>query len=246
MAGHSKWANIRIRKGKQDALRSKMFTKLSREIIVAARLGGGDPDQNARLRLAIEKAKQGSMPKDNIERAIAKGSGDAEGEDYEELTYEGRGPAGSAFVVECYSENRNRTVADLRHAFSRHGGSLGENGSVSWQFKHCGVISISGGPDEEELTMAALEAGADDVRKEEEAYVVETAVESLHACSDALREAGYEIEGASLAYVPTVMAEADVADQRKVIRLAESLEDLDDVKETFFNVELSEGAMAED
>jgi YebC/PmpR family DNA-binding regulatory protein len=137
MAGHSKWKNIRIRKGKQDAIRGKLFTKLSREIIVAAKMGGADPETNVRLRLAIAKAKESSVPRDNIERALAKGAGNVEGENYEELCYEGVGPAGVAFMVEVYSENKNRTVSELRHAFNKHGGGLTENGSVAWQFKSC-------------------------------------------------------------------------------------------------------------
>jgi YebC/PmpR family DNA-binding regulatory protein len=160
MAGHSKWHNIRIRKGKQDALRSKLFTKLAREITVAAKQGGGNPDANPRLRLAIEKARENHMPADNIKRAIQKGTGELEGASYEEITYEGYGPGGVAIMVECMTDNRNRTVAELRHLFSKHGGNLGETGSVAWQFKRQGVITIPAEAiTEEELLEIALEAG---------------------------------------------------------------------------------------
>src|SRR5690349_5647003 len=191
MAGHSKWKNIRIRKGKQDAIKGKQFTKLSREIIVAARAGGGDPGMNPRLRVAVEKARAVSMPVDNIKRAIQRGTGEIEGADYEELTYEGRGPGGAAIIIECYSENKNRTVADLRHAFTKNGGSLGESGSVSWQFKRVGEIEVANtGQNEDDLTMAALEAGADDVIVEDEVFRIYTAVDALHSVNDGLAKAG--------------------------------------------------------
>ena len=164
MAGHSKWKNIRLRKGKQDAIRGKTFTKISREIIVAAKEGGGDPGTNARLRVAIEKAKDVSMPADNVKRAIDRGTGVIPGAAYEEITYEGYGPGGAAVMLEVYTENRNRTVAEIRHAFSKSGGNLAENGSVSWQFKHLGEISVPReGRDEDDFTLAAIDAGAEDV-----------------------------------------------------------------------------------
>ncbi|MFN8220211.1 MAG: YebC/PmpR family DNA-binding transcriptional regulator, partial [Fimbriimonadales bacterium] len=164
MAGHSKWKNIRLRKGKQDAIRGKLFTKLSREIIVAARSGGGDPGMNPRLRVVVDKAKEASMPRENIERSIKRGTGEIEGAAYEELTYEGYGPGGSAIILECYTENKNRTVAEVRHAFSKHGGNLAENGSVAWQFKRVGQIEVArNGLDEDEFTLAAIDAGAEDV-----------------------------------------------------------------------------------
>jgi len=242
MAGHSKWKNIRIRKGKQDAIRGKMFTKLAREIIVAAKMGGGDPELNARLRVAVERAKENSLPRENIERAIAKGTGEIEGENFEEIVYEGKGPGGVAFMVEVYSENRNRTVGELRHAFSKNGGQLGENGSVAWQFRHCGMIIVpKSGIDEETLTLTALDFGADDVQTDdEEAFVVYTPVEKLHACNDGLNKAGISTQEASLTRVPTNMAELADEDFPKVIRLLEALEDLDDVKETYINVEIPE------
>ncbi len=246
MAGHSKWKNIRLRKGKQDAIRGKLFTKLAREIIVAAKMGGGDPDTNARLRLAIEKAKENSVPKDNIERAVAKGSGGGEGTNYEEILYEGVGPGGVAFMVEVYSDNRNRTVGELRHAFTKHGGALGENGSQAWQFKHCGQIVVNRADvDEETLTLAAIDSGADDVVSDEESFTVYTPIANLHACNDALHAAGIPTHEVGLARVPTNMANLEDDDLRKVVRLIEALEDLDDVRETFVNVEIPEEVFSE-
>lgn len=247
MAGHSKWKNIRIRKGKQDAIRGKLFTKLAREIIVAAKMGGGDPDTNLRLRVAIDKAKSNSLPRENIERAVAKGSGNTEGENYEELVYEGTGPGGAAFMVEVYSENRNRTVGELRHAFSKNGGQMTENGSVAWQFKHCGQVVVpKEGSDEEELTLLALDNGADDIQTDdEESFSVFTPVENLHTCTVALSEAGYKIEDSSLTRVPTNMATPSDDDMRKILRLMDALEDLDDVKEVYVNVEIPEHLLQE-
>ncbi|MBS1704309.1 MAG: YebC/PmpR family DNA-binding transcriptional regulator [Armatimonadetes bacterium] len=246
MAGHSKWKNIRIRKGKQDALRGKLFTKLSREIIMAAKAGGGDPSGNARLRVAIEKAKANSVPVDNIKRAIQRGTGEIEGADYEELTYEGYGPGGSALMVEVSTENRNRTVADLRHAFSKNGGNLSENGSVAWQFKHVGQILLQKtGVDEDTLTLAALEGGAEDVTSDEEYFTVETAIENLHQCNDALAASGFQSEEVSLARIATNMAELNEDDMRRLVKLLDMLEELDDVKETYMNVEIPEEIFAE-
>lgn len=241
MAGHSKWKNIRIRKGKQDAIRGKIFTKLGREIIVATKMGGADPATNARLRVAIDKAKENSVPKENIDRAIAKGSGGLEGENYEELLYEGKGPGGVGVLVEVYSENRNRTVGELRHAFVKNGGALGENGSVSWQFKHCGNISVSKDiADEETVTMTAIDGGADDVVDEGDGFTVITPIANLHACNDALNSAGIKTTDQSLVYMPTNMAELDREDLKKVVKLIDALDDLDDVKETYINVVIPE------
>lgn len=246
MAGHSKWKNIRIRKGKQDAIRGKMFTKLAREIIVAAKMGGGDPETNARLRVALERAKENSLPRENIERAIAKGTGEIEGENYEEIVYEGKGPGGVAIMVEVYSENRNRTVGELRHAFSKNGGQLGENGSVAWQFKHVGQIVVpKDATDEETLTLTALDLGADDVTSEDDVFTVITPIEKLHLCNDGLNKAGIKTDDAGLARIPTNMASLDEDDLRKVLRLLDALDDLDDVKETFVNVEIPESLYQE-
>ncbi len=240
MAGHSKWANIRIRKGKQDAIRGKLFTKLAREIIVAARQGGGDPAMNARLRAAMDKAKAESLPKENIERAIKKGTGEIEGENFEEITYEGIGPGGVAIMIDVYSENRNRTVGELRHALSRNGGNLTENGSVSWQFKAVGQIAVKkSAVDEETLTLAALDSGAEDVSTEaEDVYVVETKVEALHRCAEALNKQGIPTEDVSLTRIATNMANPTPDEMRQLVRLLDALEELDDVKETQINAEI--------
>jgi YebC/PmpR family DNA-binding regulatory protein len=246
MAGHSKWKNIRIRKGKQDAIRGKIFTKLSREIIVASKMGGGDPNMNPRLRVALDKARDNSMPVENIKRAIARGTGEVEGADYEELTYEGYGPGGAALILEVYTENKNRTVAEIRHAFTKNGGNLAENGSVTWQFKRAGQIIIdSEGKDEDELTMQALEAGAEDVIPDEESLTVVTAMEDLHKVNDALVKEGIKAEEVNLSYLPTNKAELSQDDQVKLLKLLDALDDLDDVQETYVNVDISEEALQE-
>lgn len=246
MAGHSKWKNIRIRKGKQDAVRGKLFTKISREIIVAARAGGGDASMNPRLRVAVEKAREASMPVDNIKRAIGRGTGEIEGADYEELVYEGYGPGGSAIILECYSENKNRTVSEVRHAFSKHGGNMAENGSVSWQFKHVGNITVAkDGVDEDEITLAALDAGADDVQVDDESYTIITQIESLHVVNEGLTKAGYKTEDPALTYMPTNMANPSNEEAAKLMRLLDALEDLDDVQETYVNVDITEEMLQE-
>lgn len=246
MAGHSKWKNIRIRKGKQDAIRGKLFTKLSREIIVAARAGGGDPGMNPRLRVAVEKAREASVPVDNIKRAIDRGTGAVEGAAYEEIVYEGYGPGGSAIILECYSENRNRTVAEVRHAFSKNGGNLAENGSVAWQFKHVGEINIPRGTiDEDELTLAALDAGAEDIQADEESFAIYTAIEDLHKVNDALDKGGYKASEVGLTYIPTNKTELSTEDSLKLLKLLDMLEDLDDVQETYMNVDISDDVLQE-
>jgi len=246
MAGHSKWKNIRIRKGKQDAVRGKVFTKLSREIIVAAKAGGGDPGTNARLRLAISKAREASVPADNIKRSIQRGTGEIEGIDYEEVTYEGYGPGGSAIMLECYTENRNRTVADIRHAFSKVGGNLAENGSVSWQFKHVGEITVPrNGKDEDEFTLMAIDAGADDVEADEEEFTIYTSIENLHTTNEALDKMGIKTSESSLVYVATNKTELAPDDVPKLLRLLDLLEDLDDVQETYVNVDITEDMLQE-
>ena len=240
MAGHSKWANIRIRKGKQDAIRGKVFTRLSREIIVAAKTGGGDPMTNARLRTAIDKAKSESLPKDNIERAIKRGTGEIEGENFEEITYEGIGPGGVAIMIDVYSENRNRTVGELRHALSRNGGSLTENGSVSWQFKSIGqvFVTIENG-DEETVTLVALESGAIDVTASGDGgLLVETPVDALHKCAAALEAAGIKCEDVSVTRVATNTVSPSAEELRSLVKLLDVLEELDDVKETQINAEI--------
>lgn len=245
MAGHSKWHNIRIRKSKQDALRSKLFTKLAREIIVAARTGGGNPDANARLRLAIEKARENHMPTENIKRAIQRGTGELEGVNYEEITYEGYGPGGVAIMVECLTDNRNRTVAELRHLFSKHGGNLGESGSVAWQFKRQGVIVVPiDAIEEEALLEVALEAGAEDVSSEEEFYRVITTVEDFHRVRETLREKGVPISEAQLEMVPTTTVRVEGETAEKLMRLLEALEDHDDVQNTYANFDIPDEVLA--
>ncbi|MCS7273157.1 MAG: YebC/PmpR family DNA-binding transcriptional regulator [Fimbriimonadales bacterium] len=245
MAGHSKWHNIRIRKSKQDALRSKLFTKLTREIIVAARLGGGNPDANPRLRLAIERAREHSMPMENIKRAIQRGTGELEGTHYEEVVYEGYGPGGVAIMVECLTDNRNRTVAELRHLFSKHGGNLSESGSVAWQFKRQGVITIPAEAiSEDELLEVALEAGAEDVTRDEEFFRVITAVGDFHRVREALQGRGLPIAEARLEMVPlnTVRVEGETA--QKLMRLLEALEEHDDVQNTYANFDIPDEVLA--
>ncbi|MGI8924394.1 MAG: YebC/PmpR family DNA-binding transcriptional regulator [Fimbriimonadales bacterium] len=241
MAGHSKWANIRIRKGKQDAVRGNLFTKLSREIIVAARLGGGEQDGNVRLRAAVAKAKANRMPNDSIKRAIDKGAGGGEGANLEELTYEGYGPGGVAIIVKCLTDNKNRTVPELRYAFGKEGGSLGENGSVSWQFKQQGEIAIPAeSVDEDELTLAALDAGAEDVIAEDGMLYVVTPVEAFHLVQSSLVEQGFNPQEADLAMNATNKVEIGPEDAQKLMRLLDRLEELDDVQETYINTDLPE------
>ena len=246
MAGHSKWKNIRIRKGKQDAIRGKLFTKLSREIIVAAKAGGGDVAMNPRLRLAVDKARMNSLPMENIKRSIARGTGEIEGADYEEIVYEGYGPGGSAIILECYSENRNRTVSEVRHSFSKAGGNMAENGSVSWQFKHVGQIVCP--PDqksEDEFTLLALEAGAEDVQCDEESFVAYTAIEDLHKVNEQLSNAGIEASEVGLTFIPTNKVELSDEDAIKLLKLLDALDELDDVQETYVNVDISDSVMQE-
>jgi YebC/PmpR family DNA-binding regulatory protein len=247
MAGHSKWKNIRLRKGKQDAVRGKLFTKLSREIIVAARGGGGDPDTNARLRVAIQKAREASVPVENIKRAIDRGTGATEGAAYDELTYEGYGPGGSAIILECYTENKNRTVAEVRHAFSKHGGNLAENGSVAWQFKRVGSITVPrNGLDEDEFTLTAIDAGADDVQSDEDEFTIYTPVDSLHSTYEALEKAGIKTGDVILTYLATNKANPSGEDIAKLLKLLDALEELDDVQETHMNVDITEDMLGDD
>lgn len=244
MSGHSKWHNIKLRKGKQDAVRSNLFTKLAREIIVAARAGGGNPDANMRLRLAVQKARENSMPQDNIKRAIQRGTGEIEGAQYEEVTYEGYGPGGVAVLVQCLTDNRNRTVAELRVVFSRNGGSLGESGCVAWMFDQKGVLTISkDGLDEDKLMELALEAGAEDIQTEDEVYEVTTAPGDFMAVRQSLEDAGLKFEEAELAMVPknTVRVEGKAAGQ--VLRMMDAFDELDDVQRAFANFDIPDEVM---
>ncbi|MEL7373602.1 MAG: YebC/PmpR family DNA-binding transcriptional regulator [Pseudomonadota bacterium] len=241
MAGHSKWANIQHRKGAQDKKRGKLFTKLIREITVAAKMGGGDIDANPRLRMAVDKAKGQSMPKDNIERAIKRGSGDMDGVNYEDVRYEGYGPGGVAVMVDCMTDNRNRTVADVRHAFSKHGGNLGADGSVAYLFNHIGLISFDEGVDEDALMEAALEAGAEDVVVHDDgSQDVTTAPSDFEAVRNALTGAGFEPASAALTMQASTTAELGEKEAGSMIKLLERLEDLDDVQEVYSNADIAE------
>lgn len=241
MAGHSKWKNIRIRKGKQDALRGNLFTKLSREITVAAKSGGGDPGMNPRLRVAVDKAKEASVPKDNIDRAIKKGTGEIAGVSYEEIVYEGVGPGGVGIICQCYTENRNRTVGEVRDAFKKNAGAMGDNGAVSWQFKYVGLIQFPKEQhDEDNLTLAALEAGAEDVQTEDETISIVTAMTDLHKVNESLRTAGFDSKEVALTYIVTNKANPSRDELIKLIKLLDALEDLDDVQNTYFNTDIPE------
>ncbi len=243
MAGHSKWANIQHRKKAVDAKRGKIFTQVNRVLTVAAREGGGDPTTNPALRLAIEKANAVNMPKDNIERAIKKATGDLEGVTYESLTYEGYATNGVAVLIECLTDNRNRTVAEVRHAFSKFGGNLGTDGSVAYLFSKIGVLNFAPGTSEEEIMEAALDAGADDVVAEDDGSIeVITTPETYSDVKAALEEAGLVPENAEITMRASIQVELDVEDGQKVLRLLDALEDLDDTQDVYSNAEIPEEA----
>lgn len=245
MAGHSKWANIQHRKGAQDKKRGKLFTKLIREITVAAKMGDPDPASNPRLRLAIDKAKAQSMPKDNIERAIKRGSGQLEGAEFEEVTYEGYGPGGVAVMVQCLTDNRNRTVAEVRHAFTKFGGNLGADGSVAYLFNQVGLISFPAGTDEDQVMEAALEAGAEDVvTNDDDSIDVLCAPPDFPAVRDALVAAGPAPELAEVTMRASVSADLDADGASSMIKLLEMLEDLDDVQNVYSNADIAEEILA--
>ena len=243
MAGHSKWANIKHRKARQDAKRAKVWTKVIRELTVAARLGGGDPADNPRLRVAVDNALSVNMPRDTMDRAIARGAGGLEGGDVEEMVYEGYAPGGVAVFVEVMTDNRNRTVAEVRHAFSKHGGNLGTDGSVAYLFSKQGVISLGGDADEETVLDVALDAGADDIEDDGEFLSVVTPPETLSAVVDALKAAGVEPEHAEVAMVPSTTSPCDADATEKVLRLIDALEDLDDVQNVYSNAEFPAGTL---
>ena len=246
MSGHSKWSSIKHKKGAADAKRGKLFSKLSRAIIVAAREGGPDPAANLALQNAIEKARSYSMPKDNIERAIAKGSGaDAEASSFETVVYEGYGPEGVAILVEALTDNRNRTASDVRHTFAKHGGNLGATGGVAWQFERRGVVLVPAeGADEDELLLVAAEAGANDVEPDGSTYQVTSAPEDLRAVREAIEAAGFAVEAAELSMVPkATVAISDEAVAKKVVRLVEGLEDVDDVQDVYANFDIAEAIL---
>ena len=243
MAGHSKWANIKHRKGRQDAKRGKLFAKLIRAIEAAARQGGADPAANPTLATAIQKAKDASVPKDNIERAIARGSGGLDGVDYEEIWYEGYAPGGVALYVHVLTDNRNRAASDVRAAFNRNNGSLGEPGSVGYLFEQKGYLLVSG--DEDTVMLAALEGGAEDVRAADEQFEVVTAPGDVETVRTALAETGVEIERAEVTQLPTTSVPVTAEMAPKVLRLVDAVEDLEDVQAVYANFDIPDEVMSE-
>ncbi len=245
MSGHSKWHSIKHKKGALDAKRGKLFTKFIKEITVAARTGGGDPDANARLRKAILDAKAGNMPNDTIDRAIRRGTGEEEGVNYEEITYEGYGPGGVALLIQSMTDNRNRTVAEIRHLFSKNGGNLGESGSVGWMFEKKGYIVISkSDKSEEELFDLVIEAGADDLRDDEDNFEIITSPEAFEGVQAAVKRAGIEPQAAEVEFMPQNYIKLEGSDARQMLKLMEALEDHDDVQKVSANFDISEADMA--
>jgi YebC/PmpR family DNA-binding regulatory protein len=246
MSGHSKWSTIKRAKGAADAKRGQLFTKLAREITVAARAGLPDPEANPRLRLAIQKARSENMPKDNIDRAIQRATGGADGVQYDEISYEGYAPGGVALYIEAMTDNRNRTVSEVRAAMTRAGGSLGESGSVSWMFDHTGLVMLPvGDNDPDDLQMAAIEAGASDVALEADMLEVYTEPAELHAVAQTLAEAGYEARSTELIMKAKTPMTPDPETAVKVIRLIEKLEDLDDVQTVYSNLDITDEVLAQ-
>ena len=246
MAGHSKWANIKFRKAAQDAKRGKVFTKLIREITVAARTGGGDADANPRLRTAIDKALGANMTKDVIERAVKRGTGELDGVNYEEVRYEGYAPGGIAVLVECATDNRNRTVGEVRHAFTKHGGNLGTDGSVAYLFNKVGVIRFSGESDEERIMEVAVDAGADDIITEEDGSIeVLTSVDDFHSVQTTFADNGMVSEEADIVQRATTEVALNEDDGEKVLKILDALEELDDVQDVFSNADFPDSILSE-
>ncbi|MAT52007.1 MAG: YebC/PmpR family DNA-binding transcriptional regulator [Porticoccaceae bacterium] len=246
MAGHSKWANIKHRKAAQDAKRGKIFTKLIREIVVAARTGGGVPEDNPRLRAVMDKALTANMKRDTIDKAIARGIGAGEGENYEEITYEGYGVGGVAVLVECMTDNRNRTVGEVRHAFSKRGGNLGTDGSVAYLFSKVGQISFAAGADEEKILECALEAGADDVVTNDDGSIdVMTPWEDFSAVKSAMEEAGLVPDSAEVTMLASTQVTLDKDGAENIVALVDHLEDLDDVQNVYTNADIPDAVLAE-
>ncbi|MEI7747939.1 MAG: YebC/PmpR family DNA-binding transcriptional regulator [Chlorobiaceae bacterium] len=245
MSGHSKWATIKRKKAVTDQKRGSLFTKLVKEITIAAKMGGGDPSGNPRLRLAIDTARDNSMPMDNIQRAVKKGTGELEGVIWDEITYEGYGPAGIALIIETATDNRNRTVADLRHIMSRNNGSLGESGSVAWMFQRKGSLEVSRAAASEDLLMELLlDAGLEDLNSDDENYFnVITDIKDLESAKKALEAAGIAYENAKVDLIPENYIELEAEDARKVIKLIDAIESNDDVQAVYSNMEISESAM---
>lgn len=241
MSGHSKWANIKFKKGKADALRGKITTKIGREITIAVRMGGPDPTGNMRLKLALSKAKANNIPKDNIKRAIAKGQGATEGSNYEQITYEGYGPAGVAIMVSALTDNRNRTAADVRHVFSK-GGNMGESCCVGWMFKNKGVFTVEkeGAPSEDEVLEVALDAGAEDMETTDDAYVITTSPEDYDAVEKALADHNIEVAMSELSLIPDNTIAVAGEDAEKVQNMIDAFNELDDVQDVYTNADLPE------
>jgi len=241
MSGHSKWSTIKRKKGAADAKRGKIFTKLIKELTIAAREGGGDPSGNPRLRLAIDNAKAANMPADNIERAIKKATGELEGTTISELTYEGYGPGGVAILVEVATDNKNRTVAEVRHLFSKHGGNMGESGSVAWMFEKKGIVTLpKQGKSEEDILEVALNAGAEDMRIEDEFYEIQTDIESFETVRKALVDEELKTENASLQWIAKNTVNIGGENAEKLLKLIESLEDSDDIQNVYSNADFDE------
>jgi YebC/PmpR family DNA-binding regulatory protein len=245
MSGHSKWHSIKHKKGAADAKRGKLFTKFIKELTVAARTGGGDPEGNARLRKAIADAKAGNMPNDTIDRAIRRGTGEEEGVHYEEVTYEGYGPGGVALLIETMTDNRNRTVAEIRHLFSKNGGNLGESGSVGWLFEKKGYIVVGkADKPEDELFDIAIDAGADDLRDDDDNFEIITSPENFDAVQTAIKAAGIEPQVAEVSMVPQNYIKLEGSNAQQMLRLMEAIEDHDDVQKVHANFDISEADMA--
>ena len=241
MAGHSKWANIKHKKAANDKKRAKVWTKLIREITVAARMGGGEIDANPRLRLAVDKGLGANMPKDTIERAIKRGAGGTEGENYDEIRYEGYGPGGTAVLVDCMTDNRNRTASEVRHAFTKAGGNLGTDGSVAYMFSKTGILTYAAGIDEDVIMEAALDAGADDVVSHDDGSIdVLTTPDDFSAVKEAMIEAGHEPEHAEITFEAETKSPLDASDAEKLLRMIDVLEDLDDVQDVYSNADIAD------
>ncbi len=247
MSGHSKWSSIKHQKGAKDVQRGALFTKLAREITVAVRAGGGgDPEANYRLRLAVTKARTNNMPNDNIERSIKKALGEGDNTTYDEVLYEGFGPGGAAILVQALTDNRNRTVSEVRSAFAKYGGNMGESGSVGWMFANRGVITINtDGKDADEIALMAIDAGASDVEDSDGVLEAYTEPQELKAVEDAVRAEGLDVEEAGLRYVASIPVELDQPQTVQALRLIEKLEDLDDVQQVFSNLEISDEVLAQ-
>ena len=243
MSGHSKWSTIKHKKAAADAKRGKVFTRLAKELTIAAREGGGEPESNVRLRLAIDKAKAANMPKDNIERAIKRGTGELEGGALEEVVYEGYAPHGVGMLIEVVTDNRNRAVAEVRHVFNKYGGNMAEAGAVSWQFTRKGYISITEEVEQDEVFLVAADAGADDVTFEDGVTEVYAEIEQLQAVRQSLEDAGYKLDEVSVIYDPNNPMELGTNEALQVVKLVELMEDLDDVQNVYNTLEISDEAM---